>query len=429
MAHISNSISSVATLFAGSGSAGEITSSVHENVGFRFVLDRTVRTLSANNVPISRQTTGLLFVPTLSPDDPCNEVLDAYIPETVIRLEDIVAYDYPYIGIAPWLSVECAQSFLAASRNADVDALIFFKIENKSTIPPGVDDESWSLNDHEQWKDENQYPVYAIPGLAAATLMHDLAWVSNIGTYPTHPDSEAISLIEKSDIKLFVMISNEKHSDSHVVRSGIIASSVVGAAVLVIIACAVLCRARCIRRRVGHTYTEGFGMRMMLRHTPPPLAAVVQQRLPSRTPPEIVHQIPLFSYDGADITPVMAVAKNEIGNEVVEIVNNLDLVDPSQADSRVVGIRIPPRARLIGPEPELRLASPTGYRQNHLEQDCVVCASSFDAGACVRELPCGHMFHQGCIDQWLLTRSHECPLCKRSVITTVLTSPSTEQNA
>ncbi|KAF7713817.1 Uncharacterized protein PECH_005826 [Penicillium ucsense] len=356
MDQISEPISSVATLFAGPGSAGNVTGSVQENVGFRFVLDRTVRTLSTNGVPASHKTTGLLFVPTLPSDDPCNDILEAYIPETVTRQEDIVAYDYPHIAIAPWLSAECAKSFLTASSNANVDALIFFLIENESAIPPAAEDDTWNLSDNNEWKADNEYPVYAIPGLAAATLMHDLAWVSNMGTYPIHPDGDGHLRVQDSSLRLFVMIANEKQSDSHVVRSGIIASSVVGAAFVITIVCIIYYRPRCIQRRAQYPETEGF--------------AALQRSLPSRTPPEIVEQIPLFIFEGDKTTPVIAVTKNEVDNDVIEIIDNADGVDCSPGVPHAVGIRKPPRAR-IGPRTGLTLAPPTGYRQDHSEQDCV----------------------------------------------------------
>jgi len=48
--------------------------------------------------------------------------------------------------------------------------------------------------------------------------------------------------------------------------------------------------------------------------------------------------------------------------------------------------------------------------------ECPICIMPVEAGESVRYLPgCGHRFHRGCIDLWLL-RSADCPLCKRHVL-------------
>jgi hypothetical protein len=30
-------------------------------------------------------------------------------------------------------------------------------------------------------------------------------------------------------------------------------------------------------------------------------------------------------------------------------------------------------------------------------------------------LPCGHEYHTPCIDRWLTTQQHQCPICKRDI--------------
>lgn len=48
--------------------------------------------------------------------------------------------------------------------------------------------------------------------------------------------------------------------------------------------------------------------------------------------------------------------------------------------------------------------------------DCSICLANVEPGESIRRLPkCGHTFHRGCIDLWLVRRS-ECPLCKQEVI-------------
>ncbi|EKX50245.1 hypothetical protein GUITHDRAFT_50560, partial [Guillardia theta CCMP2712] len=46
---------------------------------------------------------------------------------------------------------------------------------------------------------------------------------------------------------------------------------------------------------------------------------------------------------------------------------------------------------------------------------CSICLGEFAEGEELKSLPCVHVFHCACIDQWLRLSS-ECPLCKRSVL-------------
>lgn len=41
---------------------------------------------------------------------------------------------------------------------------------------------------------------------------------------------------------------------------------------------------------------------------------------------------------------------------------------------------------------------------------CSICTEDFIEGAKLRMLPCGHLYHPQCIDQWLTDRSRTCPL-------------------
>merc|ERR1712151_54745 len=65
--------------------------------------------------------------------------------------------------------------------------------------------------------------------------------------------------------------------------------------------------------------------------------------------------------------------------------------------------------------PDIAALSSSTLQQTPEGEVCSICVDSFAAGDCVRCLDsCGHMFHQSCIDLWLL-RQADCPLCKRTV--------------
>lgn len=51
------------------------------------------------------------------------------------------------------------------------------------------------------------------------------------------------------------------------------------------------------------------------------------------------------------------------------------------------------------------------------KQVCMVCLDNFRHGEELRVLPCGHRYHLDCIDPWLLDRSPECPVCRRTITT------------
>jgi hypothetical protein len=53
--------------------------------------------------------------------------------------------------------------------------------------------------------------------------------------------------------------------------------------------------------------------------------------------------------------------------------------------------------------------------ENHV---CSICQNNLTESQMGRTLPCNHMFHAVCIDQWLLQRSATCPMCRMTIIAT-----------
>lgn len=54
--------------------------------------------------------------------------------------------------------------------------------------------------------------------------------------------------------------------------------------------------------------------------------------------------------------------------------------------------------------------------ENDVDEKCTICLSMLEDGEDVRRLPCMHLFHQGCVDQWLAT-SRKCPICRVDIET------------
>eukprot|EP00747_Dinoflagellata_sp_TGD_P222015 gnl/TRDRNA2_/TRDRNA2_93772_c0_seq1.p1 gnl/TRDRNA2_/TRDRNA2_93772_c0~~gnl/TRDRNA2_/TRDRNA2_93772_c0_seq1.p1 ORF type:complete len:139 (+),score=34.43 gnl/TRDRNA2_/TRDRNA2_93772_c0_seq1:32-448(+) len=50
------------------------------------------------------------------------------------------------------------------------------------------------------------------------------------------------------------------------------------------------------------------------------------------------------------------------------------------------------------------------------QKTCLICTEQFGVGDNVKTVPCGHVFHQDCVDQWLRV-STLCPVCEKPVNT------------
>lgn len=48
-------------------------------------------------------------------------------------------------------------------------------------------------------------------------------------------------------------------------------------------------------------------------------------------------------------------------------------------------------------------------------KQCSICLDIIASGARVRPLPCGHLYHAACLDEWLATGTF-CPLCRISLV-------------
>lgn len=62
-----------------------------------------------------------------------------------------------------------------------------------------------------------------------------------------------------------------------------------------------------------------------------------------------------------------------------------------------------------------------------LTQECCICLSTYEDGAALRGLPCGHHFDQSCLDKWLRNKP-TCPLCKYDVVKKCRSGESSSAN-
>ncbi|KAJ6037239.1 hypothetical protein N7540_001518 [Penicillium herquei] len=133
-----------------------------------------------------------------------------------------------------------------------------------------------------------------------------------------------------------------------------------------------------------------------------------------KVPRHIVEAIPTYIY------PVPGEASNTHPT-AANSAPGVDRQGQTMAPS-ITGIRRP-EAALINPGHHgnaslLNAGSSWSRESGHIEdQDqCSICLEHFVPGETnVRQLPCGHIFNPGCIDQYLMHRSSLCPLCRQRV--------------
>ena len=53
--------------------------------------------------------------------------------------------------------------------------------------------------------------------------------------------------------------------------------------------------------------------------------------------------------------------------------------------------------------------------QNIIDDICAICIEGYSIGQSRKFLPCGHIFHNSCIDAWLSENSTKCPLDQLSI--------------
>ncbi|KAI9931731.1 hypothetical protein ASPWEDRAFT_25413 [Aspergillus wentii DTO 134E9] len=414
------SLTTAAAVFTGPGIATNSTPAVNGSVGFHFVLDGTVQTLSTHNSPDDGPIKGLLFVPSLDTQDPCHDITGSLIPSNVTGYEDVSTLGYRTIGLAPWVSLECTKSFLSASRKAEIDALVFYQpYTNNTGKPPPSDDITWNLGDNSEWKNQNEYPVYAISGPAGATLMHQLSLYSSNMTQSREKSTY------QGDIRLFTLIDLEQDGNKIPSLWGFILA-ILGTILvlsLILLVCYQLVQKRRrdnLQRRIeaGETDIEFLGLNQV------------------KVPQEILDQIPVYTYPDLN-APAKAVLPDETRSITAGRISGEHTSLRSATSENKKNVQTDSYelktldTAITRSDPEINNNNDNNsndsdsapvhgqetFRLSNSQTTCAICLDDFEPRlSIVRELPCAHIFHAECIDTFLTQSSSLCPLCKKSVL-------------
>ncbi|KAL4822014.1 hypothetical protein BDW67DRAFT_6324 [Aspergillus spinulosporus] len=440
------SLTTAATLFAGPGKASNSTPSINGTAPFHFTLDGNIQTLSAQNAPKDGPIEGLLFVPSLEIHDPCNNTTAPFIPANVTRHQDVTPFGYHTIGLAPWITPNCSQSFLDAARSAGTEALMFFLPASDDTKPPPPADSTWLLHGGTSWESESMHPIYAIPGPAGITLMEQLSWYSKNRTLPQEQNNELVALSKNESwkVQLFSVIDLEKHGRKTPSIWGFLLA-ILGT---ILVICLILLLLYQVLQRQRRENLQRQLEASAVDNQPYDLRQF-------RVPQEFLATLPLYVYpdlDGYDNH------SSHLSSGMCDSRDRTDMVDGDTTERMVtekvdteaeahmtkcsssvrveetpIAERVPitanARSGNIPPLPcpygpfspttaDSGLCCPRHKKRlSHPQTLCAICLDDFiPASSTIRELPCGHIYHPECIDISLTQSSSLCPLCKKSVL-------------
>uniref|UniRef100_A0A4W5KK73 RING-type E3 ubiquitin transferase n=1 Tax=Hucho hucho TaxID=62062 RepID=A0A4W5KK73_9TELE len=134
----------------------------------------------------------------------------------------------------------------------------------------------------------------------------------------------------------------------------------------------------------------------------------------------VVHEIRNYPYPQLHLLALQglnpsrhASAVRESYEELLQLEDRLGSVNRGAVQTTIERFTFPHKYKKRIPQ-DLKLA----LEDEELDTDekCTICLSMLEDEEDVRRLPCMHLFHQACVDQWLAT-SRKCPICRVDIET------------
>ena len=275
-----------------------------------------------------------------------------------------------YVAFAPWFSVACTQSYLAAADKGSAAFLFYVPSQATTAKPPSPNDEIWNLADGGRWKSQNEFPVYALSGANGAAIMQQLALYSGNLSQVKNGDLLAQQFNSRDYVRLYTNFGIGNDSNLPTLWAFLL---IVLAVVLLLVGTTSFLmhyiqrrHRRDLRRRVenGEVDLETLGIK--------------RQQL---------------TQNQIDTLPLMPYVPNEKKPPLPLLATDL----PSS--------------------PEITEAAPAvASLRDYNQPTCPICLEDYVPNeTSVRSLPCHHIYHPGCIDPFLLSNSSLCPVCKAKV--------------
>ncbi|POS69903.1 hypothetical protein DHEL01_v211703 [Diaporthe helianthi] len=349
---------------------------------------------------------GLLYVPDLKARDPCTEFESAYVPSTAVRQAHLPPSDYNLIALLPWYNANCTRSYLASAALDPIRALITYRPDNSIGRPPPAEDEIWDLQDRDAWKSYSKFPIYAVSGAVGSSMMTQLSLYS--GNVTSVPYGENISALYNPDDDDYVRI----WSQIHVATTDSLPTIWIFILICVAALLAIVAGISCTMHYVQHKRRSSLQRRVMSGEVN--LEAMNIKHV--LVPIEHVEKFPLFTYNhepNANSMPPSPTTPRAPARAHTRH-------DSLGIDETIISTPVPPYSEKLLPSLTVK-STVTGITAASTSTDyqptCSICSQDYENRVTIiRELPCGHIFHPGCIDEFLSSHSSLCPHCKASML-------------
>lgn len=377
-------------------------------VAYEERIGTNLTTLTTTNADTLQGTIqGLLYVPDIQGNPACDSVQYDFIPYNVTRRANLPPRDYNLIALAPWFRMDCTLAYLAAARFDPIRAFIFYKPNNSSNKPQDVDSPVWDLDDDGAWKKANQFPVFAIPGINGQTMMTQLSKYS--GNVTEIPHGEEINDLYGPNPRDYVRVWTELEmtNPSNIPALWTFFLIVIGALLLIIAGVSLTMhfiqrrRRISLRRRVesGEVDLEASGIKQLT------------------VPESHVKGFPLYTYQfepdmiSAPPTPI----SSSIPMSPHSVRSSRTGRRHRHHDSRSVISDIRPPGSIRSQRSSL--AGSVDTTATNFQPHCQICLVRYEhRKTIIKELPCGHIYHPECIEEFLTHNSSLCPMCKHCML-------------
>ncbi|NXU81169.1 RN165 ligase, partial [Oreotrochilus melanogaster] len=135
----------------------------------------------------------------------------------------------------------------------------------------------------------------------------------------------------------------------------------------------------------------------------------------------VVHEIRNYPYPQLQLLALQGLnssrhtsAVRESYEELLQLEDRLGSVSRGAVQNTIERFTFPHKYKKRRPQ-EGKAEQEDG-EESDTDEKCTICLSMLEDGEDVRRLPCMHLFHQVCVDQWLAT-SKKCPICRVDIET------------